>query len=868
MPENILETGFDDELKKSYLSYAMSVIADRALPDARDGLKPVQRRVLHAMKELGLSSGGAHKKSARVVGETMGKYHPHGDSSIYEAMARMAQNFSLRVPLVDGQGNFGSLDGDSPAAMRYTEVRLAPEGELMHGDVDEETVDFVPNFDESLTEPSVLPAVLPNLLINGASGIAVGMATNIPPHNPVETLTLLAEYLREGCSWSVSETASRMPGPDFPTGGEIVGTTGIREMYETGRGKFTLRGKTHIEETKNRYLVVVTEIPYGATKSRIVAQIAEKLDEKNVEGIVTVRDESDRTGDRVVVEMQKKTDPKAVEALMHSATQLSGTFGGNLLALAGGAPRTMTLKDIFDCFIGHRREIVRRRTEFRLKRDEARLHIVEGLLKALDILDEIVALIRASKSVAEAKSGLVERFGFSVLQAEAILEMRLSRLVGLEYEALVKEKKKLEKAIAEWKGILASAKKLDSVVAGEFDELAARFAKSPLAARRTSILDEEPEKKRGKDAPGQARLSFEQPTPCVISLDAEGYIRKREMKRRPRDEEEGSVFVTNGIVYALGDDGRFYSRERAGIPDASTKKLLPAQEFFGAGEGVSLVLVSPDDHDEALFVFADGSVKRSSLDTLKGDTSRKNTSKTATPLNEGERLLAVVPLKGDGDFDIMLCTKSGRAIRIPGAKIPLKGTAARGVAGIAVEDEDALVSSVALPSSEAAPDDLFAVVRTSNGRFFRFALSELKSSGRGGKGIYIHRGDKPSFGEVAEIAALSPGDSLIADDGAEITAENVRPRDVGEHTLVSMTEIPGMSRLSVRRRKNGRNGNGGTNGDEGADESVPEQDAGGAPARRLFAENDEGVQISGGSGDFGEEEDFAGFPEDDGGEER
>ncbi len=446
--------------------------------------------------------------------------------------------------------------------------------------------------------------------------------------------------------------------------------------------------------------------------------------------------------------------------------------------------------------------------------------------------------------------------------------MRLSRLVGLEYEALVKEKKKLEKAVAEWKGILASAKKLDSVVTGEFDDLSARFAKSPLAARRTSILDEEPEKKRGKDAPGQARLSFEQPTPCVISLDAERYIRKREMKRRPRDEEEGSVFVTNGIVYALGDDGRFYSRERATIPDASTKKLLTAREFFGAGEDASLVLVSPDDHDEALFVFADGSVKRAALDTLQGETTSKNTSKTATPLNEGEKLLAVFPLKGDGDFDILLCTKFGRALRIPGEKIPLKGTAARGVAGIAVDEDDAVVSAVALPRTEAAPDDLFAVARTSNGRFFRFALAELKTSGRGGKGIYIHRGDKPSFGEIAEIAALAPGDALVADDGAEIPAENVRPREIGEHTLVSMTELPGVSGLTARRKKNGRNGNGGSNGDESGEDAARETEAGRSAVRRPSAGEDAGMQISGGSEEFGEFDDFADFGEDDGGEER
>ncbi|NLM71522.1 MAG: DNA topoisomerase 4 subunit A [Synergistaceae bacterium] len=805
MSEIILETGFDEELKNSYLSYAMSVITERALPDARDGLKPVQRRILHAMKELALSPSGAHKKSARVVGETMGKYHPHGDSSIYEAMARMAQPFSLRVPLVDGQGNFGSLDGDSPAAMRYTEVRLAAEGEMMHADVDEETVDFVPNFDESLEEPSVLPAVLPNLLINGTSGIAVGMATNIPPHNPVETLSLLSEYLGEGCMWSAAEVASRMPGPDFPTGGEIVGRNGVREMYETGRGKFTLRGKTHIEETKNRNLVVITEIPYGATKSRIVKQIADRLDERGVDGVVAVRDESDRSGDRVVVELHRRVDAEAVRALLLSSTQLSGTFGGNMLALVGGAPATMSLKDVFDCFIGHRREVVRRRTEYRLNRAEARLHIVEGLLKALDLLDEIISLIRSSKTTAEARAGLVERLGFSILQAGAILDMRLGKLVGLEREALAREEKQLRKSIAEYRAILGSEKKLDSVVLREFDGLAAHFAKGPLAARRTAILDEEPEAKRGKDSPGQVRLSFEQPGPCVVSIDGEGYIRKRDVRRRPRDEE-GSAFITEGLVFAIGDDGRFYSRERAGIPDASTRKLVSATEFFGADEGTSLALISPDMHDSALFVFADGSLKRTSLDAMRGETSRRNTSRYVVAMKDGERLFAAVPLREEVVLDAVLLSKLGRAIRIPAGNVPLKGISSRGVSGMALEEDDSLAAALVIPGADAAPEDLHAVVRASNGLFFRFQLGSLRTSRRGGKGLYVHRGERPSFGEVVQAAALSPGDGLVADDGSILPMEDVGLRKTGEHTLVSMTKLDGVGELRPERGRNGGNG--------------------------------------------------------------
>lgn len=790
MSERILETGFDEELKKSYLSYAMSVIADRALPDARDGLKPVQRRVLHAMRELGLSSTSSHKKSARVVGETMGKYHPHGDSSIYDAMARMAQSFSLRLPLVDGQGNFGSLDGDSPAAMRYTEARLGKAGELMHADVDEDVVDFVPNFDGSLEEPESLPSAFPNLLVNGSSGIAVGMATNIPPHNPTEILSLAADYMDGGCSMNSSELASSIQGPDFPTGGEIVGRSGLVEMYETGRGKFTLRGKMHIEDAGRRKLLVITEIPYGTTKSRIVAQIAEKLDEKGVEGIIAVRDESDRTGDRVVVEMNGKADVTLAENLIFSATQMETVFGGNIVALVGGKPSYLSLKDALDAYVAHRRSVTKRRTEFRLKRDERRRHIVEGLLLALGNMDEVVAVIRSSTGIPDAKKSLVAKFGFSEEQADAVLEMRLSRLVGLERNSLLKEKRALDSAVSEWNRILSSETALDGTVVSEMRALAAVFASDPLCARRTIVSDDDPEERRKKDSPGQTLLRFERVSPCVVSL-SDGFLRKRDVKRRPTGLRESSVFVSNGAVFAVGLDGRFYSREHAQIPDESSKKLLSAREFFGASTD-DLALVSPDVHDEVVFVFADGSLKRSSFEALKGDGARKNTSRAVVPLLEGETLFAAEPLSGNGDFDVVLTTRSGRAVRISGRDIPRKGAGARGVAGMAIAADDSLATAVFLPgcsTSDERSEPLFLMYGTTSGNMFRFDSSCLGTSGRGSKGTYVHRATE-TCGFVESCIVVREGDELVFGDGNSMFVSSMTARGVGVHTAASLSRFP------------------------------------------------------------------------------
>ncbi|HOK18932.1 MAG TPA: DNA topoisomerase 4 subunit A, partial [Thermosynergistes sp.] len=436
----VLPLTLEEEVKQSYLDYAMSVIVGRAIPDARDGLKPVQRRILYSMLELGLRSNQPYKKSARIVGETMGKYHPHGDAAIYDALARMAQDFSMRYPLIDGQGNFGSIDGDPPAAMRYSEARLSPLGEEMLADIDEDTVDWGPNFDESLREPLVLPALLPNLLLNGSSGIAVGMATNIPPHNLGEVIDALCLFIEKDGNVELDEILSVLPGPDFPTGGIIMGREGIVDAYKTGRGKLIVRGKAHEEESgRGRKAVVITEIPYMVNKASLVETIAREAKEGRINGVADIRDESDRRGLRIVIELQRDADPDLALRQLYTRTQLQTTFGVINLALVDAKPMTLPLLELLRVFVEHRRSVVRRRTAFRLKKAEERAHLVEGLVRALDMIDQVIALIRSSRDARSAETGLVQEFGFTQAQAKAILDMRLQRLTNLERHKLEEE---------------------------------------------------------------------------------------------------------------------------------------------------------------------------------------------------------------------------------------------------------------------------------------------------------------------------------------------------------------------------------------------------------------------------------------------
>ena len=512
--QNIIPVYIEDEMKSSYIDYSMSVIVSRALPDVRDGMKPVHRRILYAMDDLGLASSRSHKKSARVVGEVLGKYHPHGDTAVYDAMVRMVQEFSLRYPMIDGQGNFGSVDGDSAAAMRYTEVRLSPVGEEMLSDLAKDTVDFAPNFDNSLQEPLVLPAPLPNLLVNGASGIAVGMATNIPPHNIGEVVDGIVALI-EDPEIEIDELLDYIKGPDFPTGGVITGASGIREAYHTGRGRVIQRAFAQVETQKSgRESIIVSEIPFQVNKSNLLSKIAQLVREKRVEGISDLRDESDREGMRVVIDLRKGVNPEVVLNQLYKHTQMQETFGVIMLTLVGGRPRVLNLKEVLQRFVEHRHEVVVRRTKFDLKKAEQRAHILEGLKIALDHIDEIVALIKKSKDPDTARQGLMKRFDFSKVQAQAILDMRLQRLTGLERRKIEEEYLQLIKEIARLKGILESQVQRMALIKEELLALKEKFSDE----RRTAIIEEEQGEFTLEDLIAEEDM--------VITISHAGYIKR------------------------------------------------------------------------------------------------------------------------------------------------------------------------------------------------------------------------------------------------------------------------------------------------------------------------------------------------------
>ncbi|MDR0310932.1 MAG: DNA gyrase subunit A, partial [Acidobacteriota bacterium] len=569
VPVNII-----DEMRKSYLDYAMSVIIGRALPDARDGLKPVHRRVLYAMHDLGNTYNKAYKKSARIVGDVIGKYHPHGDSAVYDTIVRLVQSFSMRYPLIDGQGNFGSIDDDPPAAMRYTEVRMARLADELLADIDKETVNFGPNYDDSLTEPLVLPARFPNLLVNGSEGIAVGMATKIPPHNLTEIIDATVLLIQNPAA-TFSEIIQKVPGPDFPTAGFIYGRGGIRSAYETGRGIIVLRARAAIEPlSKDREMIVVTEIPYQVNKAALIRRIAELVREKKIEGISDVRDESDREGLRIVIELKKDEPAQVVLNNLYKLTPMQSSFGIILLAIVRNQPKILSLREALLCFIEHRKEVVRRRTVYELGKAEARAHILEGLRRALDILDEIITLIRASNEPSIAKTGLMTQFQFSAAQAQAILEMRLQRLTGLEREKIVSEYEEILKLIARLKEILASETVLDGVIIEELHDV----RKSYGDGRRTEIVDEEIELTREDLIPEED---------VVITVTHAGYIKrtpaslyrsqgrggKGRIGMTARDEDFiHHVFVTSTHSYLLvfTNRGHVYWLKAYEIPDVGT----------------------------------------------------------------------------------------------------------------------------------------------------------------------------------------------------------------------------------------------------------------------------------------------------------
>lgn len=755
-----LPIDIEEEMKTSYLDYAMSVIIGRALPDVRDGLKPVHRRVLYAMSELGNVHNRPHKKSARVVGEVIGKYHPHGDAAVYDTIVRMAQDFSMRELLVDGQGNFGSVDGDSPAAMRYTEVRMSQLAEEMLADIDKETVEFQPNYDESLVEPIVLPTRIPNLLVNGTSGIAVGMATNIPPHNLSEVVDALI-LLLDRPDASLAEIMELLPGPDFPTGGFIHGKEGIRQAYQTGRGILQMRARTSIEEAgTDKKALIVEELPFQVNKARLVEKIAQLVHEKKLEGISDLRDESSREGMRIFIELKRGEEPEIVRNHLFKLTPLQSSFGVILLAISDGQPRVLPLQEILSLFLQHRREVVRRRTAFDLEKAERRAHILEGLRMALDRLDEIIDLIRSSGSPAEAKEGLTSGFEFSPEQAQAILEMRLQRLTGLEREKIAEEHHGLLETIRRLREILADEKVLRGVIRDELVEIQQRYH-SP---RRTVLLDQ------------QVEVTLEDLIPeenVVITASRAGYIKRtaldvyrsqarggkgrRGMSTRTDEDLIDYLFVasTHSYILIFTDVGRIYWLKVYRIPDVGAagkgKPLVNLLAMDKQEKVADMISVAGFDADAyVMMVSANGYVKKTPLSAF---ANPRAAGIIACSVDEGDRLLKVELTSGEDQ--ILLATRRGKAIRFKETDVRHMGRTARGVRGISLKDGDEVVSMCVAPDEERE-----VLTVTANGFGKRTMLSEYRLQHRAGQGVINIKTSKRN-GPVVGACLVEGDEDLI-----------------------------------------------------------------------------------------------------------
>ncbi|HHT79271.1 MAG TPA: DNA gyrase subunit A [Actinobacteria bacterium] len=730
----IKNIGIEAEMQDSYLSYAMSVIVGRALPDVKDGLKPVHRRILYAMLDMGMKHNTPFKKSARIVGEVLGKYHPHGDTAVYDSMVRMAQDFSFRYPLVEGHGNFGSVDGDSAAAMRYTEARLTEFAEEMLTDLEKETVGFMDNFDGSLKEPIILPAKIPNLLVNGSSGIAVGMATNIPPHNLGEVIDGVIAYI-DNNEISINDLMNYIKGPDFPTGGKIMGMKGIVDAYNTGRGIVTVRGRVHIEQTKKgKQQVIISEIPYQVNKSSLVERIANAVKEKKIDGISDLRDESDRSGMRIVVDVKREADPNIVANQLFKHTQLENTFGIILLALVNNVPRTLNLKEIINEYVKHRYDVVVRRTKFELKKAEERAHILEGLLIAIDNLDEVIKLIRASKDVPAAKAGLIEKFSLTDTQAQAILEMRLQRLTALEREKVKAEYKELMDKIQYLKKILGDDKLIYGIIKDELKEIRKKYSDE----RRTEITTQ------SADWDIEDLIAEEE---NVISITHSGYIKRlpvttyRKQNRGGRGvtgmnlKEEDFVehlFIssTHNFIMFFSNFGKVYKLKVHEIPEGSKiskgkaiVNILP----FRQGESVRAVIAVKEFSKDEYIIMATkkGYVKKTSLYEYR--SSRKD-GIAAIILREKDELIGVE--RTSGKDDIILITKNGQGIRFSEKDCRPMGRTTQGVIGMKLEKRDEVLSMVVARDLNS---DLF--ILTDNGFGKRTVVTEFTRIRRGGKGV-------------------------------------------------------------------------------------------------------------------------------------
>ncbi len=775
----------EKELQKSYLEYAMSVIVGRALPDVRDGLKPVHRRALFAMRELGVHYNRPYVKSARIVGDVIGKYHPHGDTAAYDTIVRMAQNFSLRYPLVDGQGNFGSMDGDSPAAMRYTEARMTRIDREIVNDLDKETVDWVPNYDNSLNEPSVMPSKIPNLLINGSSGIAVGMATNIPPHNLTEVLDALITMVDDP-NITVHQIMSIITGPDFPTGGQICGRAGIREAYETGKGVVVIRALTHIEKIKEgkREAIIITEVPYQVNKASLVEKIAELVKDKKINSISEVRDESDRHGLRVVIELKKDEIADIVINQLNSMTQMQKSFGIILLAIVNNKPEILNLKQILEHFIVHRKVIIYRRTAFELRKAEEKAHILEGLKIALDNLDDVVALIRASNSPQEAKDELIRRYTLSEIQAQTILDMRLQRLTGLEREKIVRDYEEIMQEIKKLTGILADEKLVLQIIKDEFTELKEQYGDD----RRTEIIDATDE-----ILPEDMIV----PEDMAVTITHSGYI-KRNPVSLYRSQNRGGKGVTAvknieedfvsdlyvastlDIFLFFTNQGKVFWRKVYMLPSAGrTARGKAIVNLLNLAEDEKLAAILPivsfdDESNEKtiLMVTKSGRIKKTSLQEFSRPLRK---GKRALTINEGDEIIAAHVLHGDDT--ILLVTRKGMCIHFAESDIRTMGRTAAGVRGISLGADDVVVSAIVINSNNSV------LIATENGYGKRSPIEEYRLQKRGGKGV---RGIKRSVRNGDVIAAKQVDDEeeviLIADSGKMIRMDLSTIRVIGRST--------------------------------------------------------------------------------------
>ncbi len=723
----------EDEMKRSYLEYSMSVIVGRALPDIRDGLKPVHRRVLYAMHDLKNYFNKPYKKSARVVGDVIGKYHPHGDAAVYDTIVRMAQDFSCRYPLVDGQGNFGSVDGDPPAAMRYTEVRMTQSAQDFLLDIEKETVDFLPNYDDSLLEPIILPATIPNLLVNGSSGIAVGMATNIPPHNLTEVCEAIIAVI-ESPTISVEGLMAIVQGPDFPTCGFMLGRKGILDAYKTGRGIIKIRARAFVEKVgKNKERIIISEIPYQVNKTKLLERIAELVKAKKIEEISDIRDESDREGMRIVIEVKKDANSLVVMNRLYKFTQMETSFGIIFLALVNGRPQVLNLKEILDHFIGHRREIIIRRTKFELRKAEERAHILEGLKKALEFLDDVISLIRASSDPKEAKTRLISQFDLTEVQSQAILDMRLHRLTSLEREKIDAEYNGLIKDISRFKAILESPAMVLQIIKDEMKEIIKRFGDS----RRTEILDEVGE------------ISLEDliaDEDMVVTISHRGYIKRNPIslyraQRRggkgltgvvPKEEDfVEHLFIASSHNYLLffTNKGRVYWKKVHEIPEAgriSRGKAIVNFLELQRGEQVATILPVKEFNEDYYVVMATkkGLVKKTEL---KAYGRPRTMGIIALKINEDDELICARLTSGKDD--IFLTTRQGKAIRFQESDLRSMGRVAAGNIGIRMEEGDEMVGM------EAIGEGATILTVTENGFGKRTKTEEYRRQARGGKGV-------------------------------------------------------------------------------------------------------------------------------------